>query len=98
MLMGMIVGVGALGVLCILSLLRCIWVMPVEHKGVRNFYAAMISLGIILLIPCMVVVAIGTGPLTLGPWLLLISGTLLILLSIIVLIELYGAIAERGLQ
>lgn len=95
MLLGMIVGVGALGLFCILSLLRCIWVMPVESGFVRGFYTATISLGIILLSACLAVVAIGLRPLTTGTWILLVSGALLVALGLLVLLELYGGLAER---
>lgn len=57
MLPGMIVGIGALGLFCVLSLLRCIWVIPVKRGFVRGYYTATIVLGIARLGVAMFVVA-----------------------------------------
>jgi hypothetical protein len=43
--LGLVVGIGALGLLCVLSLLRCIWVLPVESRFSRGFYSVAIHPG-----------------------------------------------------
>jgi hypothetical protein len=91
-----VVGIGALGLLCVLSLLRCIWVLPVESRFSRGFYSVAITLGIIMMSGCLVFLAVWVEPLTIGPWALLVSGALLLTIGSIVLLEVHARLATRA--
>jgi hypothetical protein len=89
-MLGFIVGIGALGLLSVLSLLRCIWVLPVDGRFSRGFYSAAIATGIIIMAGCVVFLAAGTERLTFGSWSLLLSGTLLLAVGLSVLLEMHA--------
>jgi hypothetical protein len=90
MLLGFIVAIGAVGLLCVAALLRCIYALPVEDRFSRSFYSAMIAIGVLLLGGCLVVVASSEPPF-MGAWSLLGSGGLLIAVALAVLKEMHAS-------
>jgi len=96
MVVGLIVGIGVLGLFCIVNLLRCISEMLIEGGFERGLYTVTMLLGIVLMSTCMGVIVAATDGLTGVEWVLLISGATLVVLALLVFAELYGGFAKRG--